>query len=1153
MRLTTVILIASLLQVSASTFGQKVTLRKKAISIKKVFEELEKQTGYSVIYFHNNFDDKKNVDVNFSQAPLDQVMNKVLAGLPFNFVIVDQSIVLREKPKTFIDNIIDVFTNIDVHGRVVDENGNGLSGAVIRLKDGNKKAVSDANGYFNLNAVDENAVLTISYLGFQVQEVKVRKDVGEIRMQEISGQLNEVGVVSTGYQNIPKERATGSFVLVDSALLNRKVSTNILDRLDGVTSGLIFNKNRIGNTPEYSVRGRSTINSNTNPLIILDNFPYDGDISNINPQDIKSITVLKDGAAASIWGSRAGNGVIVLTTYKGNYNQKPLISFNSNVTIGDKPDVYYKEQLTNSQYIGVEQFLFDKGAYNNTINNGYGALSPAVEIMLLNRKGIISNQQKSTMLDSIAQHDNRTDLNKYYYRKSITQQYQINVNGGGQNNKYYISLGYDKNNPNTIINNNDRITLNAKNTLSLLNNKLEVLTGILLSSSNTKTTGPVYQPGYPYESIADKNGNPIAITDGTLRIAYVDTVGKGKLLDWHYRPLDEINNGYTSSTSRLTDYRVDLGLNYKLIPTLSVSVNYTYDKGIIESSNNNNINSYYTRNQINTFSQISPTTGLVTYPIPLGDILSNSNSSYYSNYGRGQLNYNNTFARKHSLNVIAGFEVKDYRSTSLAYSLYGYNTETATNLNSNINSTQFYPYIYGFNSSKIYTNINNIGSVDRYRSYYINGSYAYDKKYVLSFSARKDESNLFGVKPNQKGVPLWSTGLSWHLSDEKFYKIDFLNYLTLRATYGYNGNVNKTISAYLTGMTTSFGNQWGQQYVNIQNPPNPSLEWEKVKNLNFAVDFGSKNNILTGSIEYWMKTGLNLIGTSPIAGQTGITTFTGNNASMQGKGFDIVLNSKLFQQKKIKWYTTLLFNTNVDKITEFNVKPTINANIVTSNYNTPLVGYSYYSLFSYKWMGLNNLGNPQSVLNGVTSTNYSGITRSTNYSELIYSGTLSPKYFGNLINIISYKSFELSLNISYKLGYVFRRTSLNGPQLYQSLRGAISYQQPDYNLRWQKPGDEQTTNVPSLIYPTNPTRESVYTNSSILVEKGDHIRLQDVKLNYILSKSKSTWLPFSHVSIYSYVSNLGVIWKASKYKIDPDYPTGIPLPTTLAIGLKADF
>ncbi|MCX2478362.1 SusC/RagA family TonB-linked outer membrane protein [Pedobacter sp. MC2016-15] len=1043
--------------------------------------------------------------------------------------------------------------NIDVRGRLVDEEGKGISGAIILVKESRRTVRTNAEGYLFITAIAENATLIITHLGFQKLELRARRDLGKIKMFEYSGQLKEVGVVSTGYQNIPKERATGSFVLIDSSLLNRRVSTNILDRLDGVTSGLIFNRNKTGNTPDISVRGRSTIASDANPLIILDNFPYDGDIANINPQDVKSITVLKDGAASSIWGSRAGNGVIVITTYKGEFNQKPMVRINSNVTIGGRPDLYYKPQLSNQDFIGIEQFLFDKGAYNSVINNGYGSLSPAVEIMLLQRKGTISQQRKSAMLDSIALHDNRKDLQQYYYRPSVNQQHQLSINGGGTYNKYYFSMGYDKNQANTFINSNDRLSLNASNTLSLLKNKLELSTNILFTTSNTNVDGSLYIPSFPYEQLADKNGNALAVTK-VLRLPYVDTVGKGRLLDWHYRPLDEIRDGYVTQRSRLTDYRVNIGLSYQIVKSLRLSGNYTYDKGVNDQVRNNSINSFYTRDMINTFSQINQTTGVVTTPVPLGDIADNSNNTYSAHYGRAQLNYENVFEGKHELNLLGGLEIKDYQSAFGTYTLYGLDNTSLLNKNATVNPTMQYPSYYGFSTSRIPLNISNSSTTDRFRSYFFNGSYTYDNRYILSASARKDESNLFGVKTNQKGVPLWSAGLAWNLSNEDFYHVAGLPYLKLRATYGYSGNVNKSVSAYLTAQATGQSNLWNTPYITIINPPNPSLKWEQVKNVNFGLDFQTRRNVLSGSVEYWIKDGLDLIGASPIAQQTGVSTFTGNTASMRGRGIDVTLNSANLKLRDFYWTTQFHFNYNTDKITEYKVKPLTNGAIISGNYLQPRVGFSYYSLFSYQWRGLDNQGNPQSVLNGQTSKDYSAILNSTNTSELVYSGTLTPKYFGNIMNNFSWRSLELSLNVVYKLGYMYRRPSLKNANIYAANSfGSSRYQQSDFENRWQSPGDELKTNVPSLIYPVNFGRDEVYEYSTALIEKGDHIRLQDIRLSYSLIKKEPSHSPLASLSVYTYASNLGIIWRASSYKIDPDNVNGIPSPKTIAFGLKATF
>jgi len=1042
---------------------------------------------------------------------------------------------------------------IDVRGRIIDEQGRGIAGVAIRIKGTSLTVLSDAKGQFLLSNIATTATLLISHMGYLPQEMKVKQDLGHITLKQSSAQLREVGIVSTGYQNIPRERATGSFVLIDSALINRKVSTNILDRLDGITSGLIFNRNKTGNTPDISVRGRSTIASNANPLIILDNFPYDGDLANINPQDVKSITVLKDAAASSIWGSRAGNGVIVITTHKGEFDQKPMINIASNLTIGNRPDLFYKPQLSNGQFIEVEQFLFDKGAYNTIINNGFGSLSPAVEVMLANRKGTISAGQKSEMLDAIALHDNREDLEMYFYRPSLNQQYQLSVNGGGSQHKYYLSMGYDQNQTNTVMNGFNRMTINASNTLSLLKDRLKLSTGIALTTSNTTVDGAPYNPRFPYERLADENGNALAVTR-TLRLPYVDTVGKGRLLDWHYRPLDELRQGNVTQRSHLTDYRLNAGLSYKIAEGLRLSANYTYNRGQLDGTNRNAVGSYATRDMINTYAQINQATGDLTNPVPVGDIVSNSNNNYFAHYGRTQLNYEQTIAGKHVFNALAGMELKDFQSKFGRMTLYGYDNETMLNKNHTINPVTLYPAYYGAASSRIPLDIVNGSATDRYRSVFFNGSYTYDGRYILSASARRDESNLFGVKTNQKGVPLWSGGLAWNISNEDFYHFAALPYLKLRATYGYSGNVNKTVSAYLTAQATGLTNLWNIPYVTITNPPNPSLRWEQVRNVNLGLDFQSKGNRLSGSLEYWIKSGFDLIGASPIAQQTGVSTFTGNTANMRGQGIDLTLNSNNLRLGDFGWSTQFHFNYNTDKITSYKVKAISNSGIVSGNYLQPMVGYSYYALFSYQWRGLDNQGNPQAVLNGATSKDYAAILNATNTDNLDYSGTLAPKYYGNLMNNFSWKSIELSFNLTYKFGYVFRRSSLSSGSLYiVNSNSSQLYQQADYDKRWQKPGDELKTNVPSLLYPADGARDAVYATSSALIEKGDHIRLQDISFSYTLPKGKHRGSLLNNVSLNLYAANLGIVWKATDERIDPDYYEGLPMPKTIAFGIKANY
>lgn len=278
------------------------------------------------------------------------------------------------------------------HGKITDENGKALPGTTIRLKNTKKSSITGQNGGFTLRDIGEGNILVISRVGYQTIEIKYSKEKPiEIRLKEDNSELKEI-VINTGYYQTPKERATGSFDYISNDLINRSTGSNIIARLEGITSSLHFdrreNSREAVNAPELRMRGLSTINSNEAPLIVVDNFPYEGDINNINPNDVESITILKDAAAASIWGARAGNGVIVITTKQSRFNQKTSITLNSNVTIGNKPDLYYNQRwLPSTTVMDFEKELFSKNTYAQQPET---VLPAYVELLIKKKAGAIS-------------------------------------------------------------------------------------------------------------------------------------------------------------------------------------------------------------------------------------------------------------------------------------------------------------------------------------------------------------------------------------------------------------------------------------------------------------------------------------------------------------------------------------------------------------------------------------------------------------------------------------------------------------------------------------------------------------------------------------------------------------------------------------------
>lgn len=1143
MKLTAVLILAACLQVSARGYSQVLSLSYKNAPLEKVLQEIKVQTGFKIFYQDELLQQAHPVTIELNNASLELVLTACFKDQPIGYTITDKTIILTKKAANPLP------PPIDIKGTVTTEKGEPVPGATVSVKGTVKITTANAKGEFELRGVDKGAVLVISSVGYEKQEFKV-KDQGSISIQlkMAASKLGEVQVTySSGYQTIPKDRATGSFELIDNELINRSVSTNILDRLNGVTSGLIFNTN-VGYLPNQSaitIRGRSTILANPNPLVVVDGFPYDGNITNINPNDVESITVLKDAAAASIWGAYSGNGVIVITTKKGKYGQPTQILFNSNVTVGAKPDLFYTPQISSSDFIDVEEFLYSKGYHR--YDQIYQAETPVTDILQKQANGLISAATANSQIDALRSLDVRNQMGRYLYQKAVNQQYSLNVSGGGNNDRYFFSAGYDNDLSNVVGNKNNRLTLNGNNTYAMFNHRIEFATNITFTQQNTQNNAQGPGVSYPYAQLADRNGNALAVSH-SMATGYVDTAGQGLLLDWHYRPLDELR--YADITSQLTDYRVNFGLKFKIVEGLDLALSYQYEKGLSDLKNYNSQQTFYTRNLINQFSQVNFTSGSVKTPVPYGGILQLYNNESASNNARAQLSYSNSWKNGHAITALAGAELRDINMSSNGYYQYGYNNDLKSSIPADF--VNYYPWYQNkYITSQIYSGLSNGGTTNHFLSYFANAAYSFKGRYVLSVSGRRDESNIFGVSTNQKGVPLWSVGASWDVSKESFYHFKPISYLKIRLTDGYNGNVANGVPAVATA-TAGYGTSYfGAPTLYLNNPPNNQLRWERINIVNLGVDFGLFKNFAEGSVEYYLKNSNDLIGIAPVDPTSGIAQFTGNTANIKGHGLDVKLQTVNINHK-FKWVTNFLLSYTKDKVTRFLLQP---GNLSDAFHtNNPLVGTPLYSVYSLQWAGLNQqTGDPQVYIDKGVVSDPSKIFTSKNVHNLIYNGPANPTYFGSIRNTFSYKQVSLSCNITYKFNYYFRRPSIN----YSSLFGGNAIGNQDYEKRWQKQGDESFTNVPSMVYPANGLRDQVYAYSNILIDKADHIRLQDIRLSYDIPKAQLNRMGIQRLQLYVYANNIGIIWKANKDNIDPDVLINqglvYPNPKTWAVGLNVNF
>lgn len=1128
---------------------QPITLIETNAPFLQVMEDLRKQAGVTCLGMTELTRLSHPLSFSVRDAPLRDVLKLCFKGQPFTYRFADGAITILP-----LDSAI---KPMDIRGRVVDVNNAPLPRVTVQVKgDAGAAAATDDNGSFRIRTRVAEPLVVFSSVNYEQREIRVSggKEL-LVQLLDKANELSDIVVLHTGFQDVHRRTVIGAFDDLDNALVSRRVGSNILDRIDGISSGVLFNTNiQSGvNQSTITIRGRSTIYSNPNPLVVIDNFPYTGDINNINPDDVESITILKDAAAASIWGALSGNGVIVITMKKGELNQKPKLVLNTSETVGGKPNLYYLPGLKASDYISAEKFAFGSGFYDATyFNSQHGALSPVVNLLYAQQQGQIDAGQEMAAIDALSAQDYRPGMAKYFYQPSLNSQVSLNLSGGTDHNQYFLSAGYDRDLGNLRRNQYDRVTIDGANTYYLLNGKLEVGTDLAFTASTTVNDNPgallVY---YPYAQVADGHGNPLPVAYG-LNEPYIDTAGGGQLLDWHYRPLQELRNA--SNPTHLTDYRINFLARYSILRGLDIRGYYQFGRGSSDNPDYMSQQTYYTRNLINEFTQFN--NGAPTYVVPLGGILQENTAAYTANNVRLQGNYSDSFGRKSFLNIMGGAEVRDIEGQNTAMQLFGY--DPSQEIGSPVDYANFYPQYSSGETAKIPYNDTKLGTSERYLSYYASGTYSYLGKYLLSGSARRDESNLFGVNENQKGVPLGSVGLSWQISKERFYHSKSVPFLKLRVSDGYNGNVNRSVSAYTTAGVNPLANNYGAINAAIINPPNADLRWERIHVLNFGVDFATHDDRFGGTAEYYVKTGLDLIGQSTVDPTTGVTSFTGNTANIRDHGVDMTLHvNNTFGD--FRWSSVLLFSFVRDKVTQYSqVQAALQDYLHVETLN-PLVGHPLYSVYALKWEGLDHLtGDPQGWLNGPSqgqgqvTKQYDQILSSPDLSNLIFKGSVNPIYFGSWRNNLYWRQWGLSCNIVYKLGYVFRRSSID----YSGLFAGTSPGHLDFDRRWQNPGDELHTNVPSMPSPNlagDILRDAFYQNSAVLIEKGDQVRLQDVQLTYDLSRVQHPKLPMDQLRIYMYANNLGIIWKANHAGIDPDFVSTIPNPRTLALGIKASF
>ena len=1035
----------------------------------------------------------------------------------------------------------------------------GIEDVTIDVLGSSFKSRSVKDGMFQVTVPQGIYTIRFSKLGFQTLEIQYSAENNKnemlIALRPAVNQLETVDVLSTGYYTVPKERATGSFDFIDNKLLNRSVGANLIDRLEGVTNGLYFDKRQSSGTDKESklslrLRGVSSLTAGNEPLIVLDGFPYGGNIDQINPNDIEHISVLKDAAAASIWGAQAGNGVIVVTTKNGGRKSKAKVDFNLNTAVFAKPDLTYNPVfLQSSEYIALETSFFNNGFYDATEKNAAKPLlSDAVLLLFKQKRNQITPEELSAQLDKLSQRDIRQDASKYIFRRMVNDQYNLSIKGGGDRSYFYLSGGYDKSRKFTPGVTSDRITLLSNLGIDLTK-KLELKFNWAFNKLINVNNGVDYDrtiQRLPYAQLIDDHGKPAVIPNG-YNMDYINEWNSSGQLDWSYRPLLEMDQ-YDRRGNQM-QIRINPILTYKLNSFLSVIANYQYLNDQNKDRLLRRADSYYVRNLINRFTQ---TDG--TQLFPYGGILREDRDEDISHTARLQVNMSKNWG-DHDLVALAGHELRQVQRLGSIKEIYGFDDDVYVSQGRLDYLTRYKTNPSG--TAQITEPANGVSDeVDRYVSYFANANYSFRGRYNVSGSVRWDASNLFGVKSNQKGTPLWSAGFSWRMDEEPMLQHLRLPLIRWRLTYGVNGNVNKQASAYpIASYNTDL--LTGLPNAQIRTYPNPQLRWERVEIFNAALELGQRSNRISGTLEYYRKNSKDVLAlTPPLDPTTGYNSMVLNSnyyvnyAHINGKGIDLTLNLRNPIGKGLL-ETNILLNMNKNKVTKYltGQSTPVNAYLTGINFNPPVEGRPLDGIYSLPWYGLDgNTGSPLVKTDDeLVIDKYADVISKMKLEDLVYHGLSVPPIYGSIRNTLTWKEWSLSANILWKGNYYYRRSSIDYGAFVSS---GLAHR--DVAARWQKAGDEVWTNVPSIPTKTVSNRDQYYNNAEILVERADHVRLKDISLSYDFKKLNLKGI--GGVRLYVYANDLGIIWKKSKVDLDPEYPLAAILPSrSFSIGLNVNF
>ena len=1094
-------------------------------------------------------------------------------------------------------NTITTILETTVSGKISEaaNPSSGIPGVAVREKGTKNGVVANANGEYTIK-VKDGATLVFSAIGFTTQEVAVNKQSKiNVLLETDTKALDEV--VVTGYQKIDRANFTGAAVKLKADDVKLAGTIDVGRMLEGRAAGVSVQNvsGTFGTAPKIRVRGATSITGENKPLWVIDGVVLEDvvNISNddlssgnantllgsavagLNSDDIESFQILKDASATALYGARAMNGVVVITTKRGRV-QPTAISYSSNFAITLRPTYNSYNIMNSNEQMGVYSELERKGwlTYSDVsrrANSGiYGKMYDLISTYdpVTKKFGLENTQQaKSDYLQRYA--GVNTDWFKLLFRNSLTQEHSLSITSGTEAAQYYFSTSVYDDSGWSIADKVRRYTANMRANFKL-SDKLSLGFTTVGSIREQKAPGSQDRINNAYQGRYDRDFdiNPFSYALNTSRaLTAYDENGNLEYFKRDFAPFNIIKetesnflelNQLDLKLQLESEYRFNKNLTYNVLGTMRY-VNSNRENKTFETSNQ--AGAYRAAEssiirQANKYLYRDPDDPEAepVVVLPQGGIYKQNEDRLVNYYARHQLNFNRTFSENHNVNVLLGQEIRFANRQESFFNGFGYQFDKG-----GIPFTDYRIIKQGLDYNFNYYGVEN--QRDRFIAFFSNASYSYKNKYTVNVTGRIDGSNQLGRASSARYLPTWNVSGSWNAKEESFLRdSDLISRLSLRGTYGLTasiGNAQNSTAIFKNQIATRPYLSEKESRIIIENLENSNLTWEKQFETNVGFDLGLWNNRLSIIVDAYRRNGFDLIGRIKTSGVGGELFKSANYADMKSQGVDIGLAGTVINYKDFQWKSSFNFGYNKTEITNLKSLPLIYD--LTKQEGGSQQGYAVRGLFSNDFRGLNKEGIPTfTTETGELGTIIDNQSQEVQY--LKYEGSVDPTMTGGFSNTFKYKNWDFNVFVSFQGGNKIRLD----PKFNESYTD-LSSSPKEFSNRWLLPGDETITKIPAIIdRRTNSLLTggefplTSYNYSTVRVVNGDFVRLKNIALGYALPVLWAKKIGFKGLSAKVSATNLLLLYSDKRLLgQDPEFfgsgGVALPIPQQISFSLKASL